>query len=94
MAASASVAAERADSRLAQAFCQYGRSRSVAGAELLQKAGFIDVKARAGCSTLLTMRCMPLTLRHAQVLDGGIEAYAKVDPAVPSYPKYTPTFKF
>jgi hypothetical protein len=29
-----------------------------------------------------------------QVLQDGIEAYAKVDASVPTYAKYTPTFKF
>jgi hypothetical protein len=35
-----------------------------------------------------------LRLPANQVLQDGIEAYAKVDPSVPTYAKYTPNFKF
>jgi rhodanese-related sulfurtransferase len=87
-----------------QVMCQHGRARSLAGAALLKSAGFTDVKARERVKRRHRARHRPrphvcalsVRLRRccAQILEGGTEAYSQVDPSVPVYPKYTPTFKF
>jgi Flp pilus assembly protein TadG len=63
----------------------------VAGAAKLRAAGIADVKARAASACDITRRS---DAPQAQILEGGIEAYSAVDPSVPIYSKYTPTFKF
>ena len=64
----------------------------MAGAAKLRAAGVADVKARPA-ARLDAASCRADTC-PAQILEGGIEAYSAVDASVPTYPKYTPNFKF